>query len=672
VAIAVLFNGTVYSIPETGDESWGTNLTTYLSAISQGALQKTGGNFTLTADLNLGANYGLLSQFFSSRTALPSTAGIVRLAVADSIGWRNNANGANLLLAVNGSNQLTFNGVVLESLGASIPESQVTNLVADLALKAPIASPTFTGVVTSPSFVGPLTGLASSATTSVSLSGSITESQVTNLVSDLALKAPLISPSFTTPALGTPASGIMTNVTGTAAGLTAGNATLAAGLSADIPESRVTNLVSDLALKSPLANPTFTGTVVIPTPFTIGAVSLTTTATKLNYLTSATGTTGTVSTNIVFSTSPTLITPILGTPQSGLLTSCTGLPLTTGVTGTLPIANGGTGQTTANAGFNALSPMTTGGDLIYGGASGVATRLPNGTAGQVLSSNGTTLPPTWIPAGGTGTVTSVSLTVPSILSVAGSPVTTTGTLAVTLSTQTARTFLQGPQSGSAATPTFAALTPPTIQKFTSGSGTYTTPTSPAPIYIIVQMVGGGGGGGGSGTSLTAGTIGGNSTFGTTLLVANGGSGGPSGLGAGGAGGTASLGTGPIGIALQGGSGNGGSGTGSSTQYAGGSMGGNSPFGGAGVGSLPGAGTAAIANTGSGGGGAGAANGAGIYSGMAGGAGGYVKAIISGAYLTATFPYVVGGSGAGGGAGAGGGTAGGAGGSGVIIVKEYYQ
>ena len=41
------------------------------------------------------------------------------------------------------------------------------------------------------------------------------------------------------------------------------------------------------------------------------------------------------------------------------------------------------------------NPMTTGGDLIYGGASGVATRLANGSAGQVLTSAGTTLAPTW-------------------------------------------------------------------------------------------------------------------------------------------------------------------------------------------------------------------------------------------------------------------------------------
>ncbi len=55
------------------------------------------------------------------------------------------------------------------------------------------------------------------------------------------------------------------------------------------------------------------------------------------------------------------------------------------VTGTVAIANGGTGQTTKAAAFNALSPMTTAGDIIYGGTSGTGTRLGIGTNGQVLT-----------------------------------------------------------------------------------------------------------------------------------------------------------------------------------------------------------------------------------------------------------------------------------------------
>jgi hypothetical protein len=62
-------------------------------------------------------------------------------------------------------------------------------------------------------------------------------------------------------------------------------------------------------------------------------------------------------------------------------------------TGTLPIASGGTGQTTASAAFNALSPITSTGDLILGTGSNTAGRLGIGSNGQILISNGTTA--TW-------------------------------------------------------------------------------------------------------------------------------------------------------------------------------------------------------------------------------------------------------------------------------------
>ena len=54
------------------------------------------------------------------------------------------------------------------------------------------------------------------------------------------------------------------------------------------------------------------------------------------------------------------------------------------VTGTVAVANGGTGQTTALAGFNALSPMTTAGDMVYGGVAGSATRLGVGAENTVI------------------------------------------------------------------------------------------------------------------------------------------------------------------------------------------------------------------------------------------------------------------------------------------------
>ena len=76
----------------------------------------------------------------------------------------------------------------------------------------------------------------------------------------------------------------------------------------------------------------------------------------------------------VFATSPTLTTPILGTPTSGTLTSCTGLPLTTGVTGTLPVANGGTNQTSY-----------TDGQLLIGNTTGNTLTKTTLTAGAGIS-----------------------------------------------------------------------------------------------------------------------------------------------------------------------------------------------------------------------------------------------------------------------------------------------
>lgn len=125
-------------------------------------------------------------------------------------------------------------------------------------------------------------------------------------------------------------------------------------------------------------------------------------------------------------------TPVLGTPTSGTLTNCTGLPLTTGITGTLAVTNGGTGRATSTTAYALLAAGTT--------ATGVQQSLAAGATTEILVGGGAAALPVWTTATGSGApvrATSPTLVTPVLGAATATSIngvtisSTTGTLTIT-------------------------------------------------------------------------------------------------------------------------------------------------------------------------------------------------------------------------------------------------
>jgi hypothetical protein len=111
VSTSVSFNGGTYTLPSTNETGWGANVTAFLTAVAGNALAKSGGAFTLTAEVDFGATYGVKAAYFKTKGTNIAAAGAFRLARNETVSWRNEANGADLALGPGSDNVLEFNGV---------------------------------------------------------------------------------------------------------------------------------------------------------------------------------------------------------------------------------------------------------------------------------------------------------------------------------------------------------------------------------------------------------------------------------------------------------------------------------------------------------------------------------------------------------------------------------
>jgi len=347
-----------------------------------------GVNLTLDGAFNMNpANYSIsiAPTGTGTLTVNPATAGTINNM---SIGLTTAAAGyfttlsLTSTLAVNGSTGT--NGQVLQSNGSSAP-TWVTP-----SSYATVTDDTTTNGTRYPLFANQTTG-----------------NLTTEFVSSTKLQFNPSTGVFTS----TSFSGAGTGLTGTASGLSiGGNAATATSATSATTATTATNLANGTANQIPyqtgagatsfITAPTVSSTALTwnGSAFTWAAatagltISDDTTTNATRYLTFTSATTGTITSENVSSTK------LQFNPSTGAFTSTSLTP-----TNAVGIAYGGTGQTTASAAFNALSPITSTGDLILGNGTNSATRLAIGTNGYVLTSNGTTA--SWQAASGGGGIT---------------------------------------------------------------------------------------------------------------------------------------------------------------------------------------------------------------------------------------------------------------------------
>ncbi len=292
-----------------------------------------------------------------------------------------------------GATTLTAFGVLYGNGTSAIGATSVGSSGQVLTSNGAGVAPTFQSVAGTGDVVGPASATADVPALFSGTTGKLLKNSTPTGTGNPVMQT---SPSLTTPNIGTPSAGVLTNCTGLpAAGGGTGQSTYAVG---DILQASASTTLSKLAAVA-------TGNVLISGGITTvsswGKVGLTThvsgvlpvanggtnassaSITAFNNITgfTAAGATGTTSTNLVFSTSPTLVTPILGTPTSGTLSNCT-------VDGTdavgfrnIPVNSQSTAYTTvlADSGKSILHPIGDNNARTFTIAANASVAYPVGT-----------------------------------------------------------------------------------------------------------------------------------------------------------------------------------------------------------------------------------------------------------------------------------------------------